>query len=432
MPSPSSSRTPPTPALDGALDTPTFIDHKDKADELQGDFKYPEEGVRIIGDLTEIHEVTWVTPNGKSLLAYIKYLRYVTNIEGDIHMTTSSKQTELKRILGQMKTWTSLKHPNVLPFLGYQWKDTPVLAFHWYQNGNISQYLKANPRVARLPLLADVAAGLVFLHSNSIVHGAIKPTNVIIADDGRPMLMDFGMAPDLRMVERNMTMADSGRENVGYMSPELIEEGNYTCASDVYAFGSLVLEIQSGHPPHYKLSHDKAIVQITQQKKPSPEDHHDLPSTSPLWELMQRCWSTSPDERPKIAEVGELLGSMVKSKRLGLFGYLGSLCRSVFHLVLQLIRQLASLKQADSIDESALERGVGSTEPLPSLDGELNPIGHTEWGGCNKVNQSASSVQSDLVDDSILQPGVQLNELPPPLEGELHRIKWEACGGYGK
>lgn len=60
------------------------------------------------------------------------------------------------------------------------------------------------------------------------------------------MLMDFGMAPDLRMVERNMTMADSGREHVGYMSPELIEEGTYTEASDVYAFASLILEVRSG------------------------------------------------------------------------------------------------------------------------------------------------------------------------------------------
>lgn len=90
----------------------------------------------------------------------------------------------------------------------------------------------------------QVASGLVFLHSESIVHGGIKPTNVIIADDGHPMLMDFGMAPDLRMVERNMTMADSGRENVGYMSPELIEEGNYTESSDVYALASLILEVR--------------------------------------------------------------------------------------------------------------------------------------------------------------------------------------------
>ncbi|KIO17631.1 hypothetical protein M407DRAFT_84786, partial [Tulasnella calospora MUT 4182] len=203
----------------------------------------------------------------------------------------------------QMRKWTSLDHPNVLPFLGYQGKDLPVPLFSWYKNGNISQYLKAHPSIDRLELLSQVGSGLSFLHSESIVHGNIKPTNVIIADDGRPMLMDFKMAPDLRMVELNMTMADSGRENVGYMSPELIEEGNYTEASDVYAFASLLLEIMSGQPPYHKLSYVQTLVQITEQKKPSPDDHPDLAASSRLWRLMARCWNTRPDKRPKIEEV---------------------------------------------------------------------------------------------------------------------------------
>ncbi|KAG8928266.1 hypothetical protein FRC01_006191 [Tulasnella sp. 417] len=302
MPSSSSSRPPPTTTIETVLDTPTFVDPKDKVNELQGYFKYADKRVRIIRDLTEIHEVTWVT-DGKTLTVYIKYLRYGTIIEGDIHLTISAKQVELKRILEQMKKWTSLRDRNILPFIGYQWKDTPLLVFNWYKNGNISQYMKANPEVDRLKLLAEVASGLKFLHSQSIVHGAVKPTNVIISDDGRPMLMDFGMAPDLRMVERNMTMADSGRENVGYMSPELIEEGNYTVASDVYAFGSLVLEILSGQPPYYKLAYVQAMIQITQQKKPSPDDHPNLPASSQLWELLQLCWSTSPSDRPTIEQI---------------------------------------------------------------------------------------------------------------------------------
>lgn len=330
MPSSSSSRTLPPTAVS---DTQTLIDQKDKVNELQAVFKYADKRIRIIRDLTEIHEVTWVTPGGEALIVYVKYLRYATIIESDIHMTISDKQRELKRILDQMKKWTSLSHPNVLPFLGYQWKDTPLLVFSWYKNGNISQYLKVHPDVDRLKLLIQVASGIAFLHSESIVHGGIKPTNVIVADDGHPMLMDFGMAPDLRMVERNMTMADSGRENVGYMSPELIEEGNYTKASDVYAFASLLLEILSGQPPYYKLSYVQAMIQITQRKKPSPDDHQDLSSSSPLWELMQRCWSTLPDDRPTIEEVRSSLERMVKGKRSGVLGYIGSICGFAFRLV---------------------------------------------------------------------------------------------------
>ncbi|KAG8929027.1 hypothetical protein FRC01_005029 [Tulasnella sp. 417] len=264
----------------------------------------------------------------------------------------------------------------------------------------------------------------MFLHSKSIVHGAIKPTNVIIADDDRPMLMDFGMAPDLRMVERNVTMADSGRENVGYMSPELIEEENYTKPSDVYAFASLLLEILSGQPPYYKLSYDQAITQIMQRRKPSPEDHQTLYSSSPLWEMMERCWSPLPSDRPKMLE------HMVKRKRFGFLGYLGMLCGFVFHLVLQLIQHLASLKQVDSVDES--KREVGLNDLLPSLGNELNSVELTARGDYSELHQPTSPAQFDFVDDSMLQSGIQLDELPPPLEGKLDPKEFIACGGYSE
>ncbi|KAG8945578.1 hypothetical protein FRC04_000712 [Tulasnella sp. 424] len=329
----SSSKTITAPAAHSTDEQPSFIDAKDKENEIQGTFIYDDKRIRIIRDLTEIHQVTWKKSNNKTAAVYVKYLRYATIIEGDIHLTNGDKKRELKRILDQMKLWTSLKHPNILPFLGYQWKETPILVFYWYKNGNVSQYLKTCPDADRTKLLAQVAQGLSFLHNKSIVHGDIKPNNVIIADDGHAMLMDFGMAPDLRMVERNMTMADSGRDNVGYMSPELIEEGNYTQATDVYAFGALVLEILSGHPPFYKLPYIQAMIQITKRDKPVPDDHPELSSSSPFWELMQRCWTTIPDDRPGIDEVRGALERMVKGKRSGLIGYFSYLCALPFRLV---------------------------------------------------------------------------------------------------
>ncbi|KAG9038745.1 hypothetical protein FS837_001169 [Tulasnella sp. UAMH 9824] len=137
-------------------------------------------------------------------------------------MTPADKQKELKRISNQMIEWTSLKHLNVPPYRASQRGVTPVFVSSRHRNGNISQDSKAH---SDADCVKVGAPSPLFVHSESIVHDVINPT---IVADGHPMLMDFGMAPDLRMVERNMTMADAGRENVGYMSPELIEEENYT------------------------------------------------------------------------------------------------------------------------------------------------------------------------------------------------------------
>ncbi|KAG8958766.1 hypothetical protein FRC00_002314, partial [Tulasnella sp. 408] len=152
-----------------------------------------------------------------------------------------TKAENKQRLLGQLIQWTSLKHPNILPFMGYQWHDVPILVFPQFRSGSILEYLKASPCVDPLELLAQVAEGLTFLHSESIVHGSLKPRNVIISDEGVAMLMDFGMAPDLRVAERNVTKALSDQELVGYMSPELLEDEVFTTASDVYSYGSLTL-----------------------------------------------------------------------------------------------------------------------------------------------------------------------------------------------
>ncbi|KIO20984.1 hypothetical protein M407DRAFT_80916, partial [Tulasnella calospora MUT 4182] len=146
-------------------------------------------------------------------------------------------------ILCQLKQWTSLKHPSVLPFVGYQWQDEPILIFPHFENGNILHYLKVNPHADRLKLLAQIAQGLSFLHSESIIHGSVKPSNVIISDEGSAMLMDFGMAPDLRVAERHITRALLDQDLVGYMSPELVEDQVFTAASDVYSYGALTLHV---------------------------------------------------------------------------------------------------------------------------------------------------------------------------------------------
>lgn len=59
------------------------------------------------------------------------------------------------------------------------------------------------------------------------------------------MLMDFGMAPDLRMAQGNEgTEKLYGKENIGYMCPEFVERGQYTEHSDVYAFAMLMLQVR--------------------------------------------------------------------------------------------------------------------------------------------------------------------------------------------
>jgi len=100
------------------------------------------------------------------------------------------------RLLREIGVWSVVHHENVTPFLGisfdFERPHTPCLVSPYYRNGNITSYLKNNPAVDKLALLAGVASALMYLHSRKIVHGDLKGSNILINDNGKPILTDFG------------------------------------------------------------------------------------------------------------------------------------------------------------------------------------------------------------------------------------------------
>ncbi|GLB36838.1 putative protein kinase activity [Lyophyllum shimeji] len=158
-------------------------------------------------------------------------------------------------------------HRNVSPFLGlvdgFSWDGLPSLVTPRYLNGNINQYLRANPRANLLSLLNKVGDALTYMHSLSppVAHGGIRGANILIADDGEPRLSDLCInflphAPDF-------TVAGDELDAERWMAPEILDpapelQGYYnvtTPESDVYSFGMTMLELFSGSHPARTLSH---------------------------------------------------------------------------------------------------------------------------------------------------------------------------------
>lgn len=220
----------------------------------------------------------------------------------------------LHRVKREALRWGKLNHPNILQFIGYKILDgTPWLVTPWCHHGHLTRYIERNPDMTnsdKLQLLCDAASGLTHLHSLAppIIHGEIKPANVLVKDDLAAALCDLGdsrifLGVGKRMGKHRDTRCVNTR-TMGYLAREIFLHGTgiLTTVADVYAFGGLILAAMSGKNPLWRKRNDavQSVAIAVHGEIPRPEDHPLLPPQDPLWSLIMECWNEDPEARPSM------------------------------------------------------------------------------------------------------------------------------------
>ncbi|KAG8733307.1 hypothetical protein FRC11_007279 [Ceratobasidium sp. 423] len=147
----------------------------------------------------------------------------------------------LKHAALELNTWSRCNHPNIMPLLGLAvFRDRIGMVAPWMNNGNLPNYLKKVPGVNRHNMCVQICEGLSYLHQIRIVHCDLKGANVLISDEGTPLLTDFGTS---LVSDRTLrfTATTSGTSYTLRWSPaEILQETSpHTKASDVYALGMM-------------------------------------------------------------------------------------------------------------------------------------------------------------------------------------------------
>ncbi len=137
---------------------------------------------------------------------------------------------------------------------------------------------------------SQIAAGVAELHAVGIVHGDIKPANVLMAPGGAK-LTDFGIARSLESGDI-LTQAGLVHATPAYAAPEVLARGDYSPAADVYSLGALLLELVTGEPA---TSHRGTRVMVTD---------------SGWAQILGPAMSGTPADRPSAADVATQLGAL--------------------------------------------------------------------------------------------------------------------------
>ncbi|CAI9772410.1 unnamed protein product [Fraxinus pennsylvanica] len=145
-----------------------------------------------------------------------------------------------------------VRHPNLVCLFGCCIEDgEQYLVYEYCSAGNLAQNVLRKDTVLtwdrRVKILRDCAFALKYLHNHidgCIVHRDIKLTNILLTANFDPKLSDFGLAKMLGMDETKVFTDVRG--TIGYMDPEYMSNAKLTCASDIYSFGIVILQLLSG------------------------------------------------------------------------------------------------------------------------------------------------------------------------------------------
>ncbi len=205
-----------------------------------------------------------------------------------------------KKILDEAQALGKLAHPNVAALYHVHALEDGglMLELEYVEGASLESILKAGGRLPVAEAVAvarDLASGLRAAHEAHVVHGDVKPANVIRRKDGVMKIVDFGLARHLESDGRGSSTTHLAGTPL-YMSPEVINGEGHVPASDVWGLGAVLYRALSGRLPFDApgiVPLFYAIVEAT--PKPLPAD---VPPS--IARLVMACLEKRPEDRPRL------------------------------------------------------------------------------------------------------------------------------------
>lgn len=232
-----------------------------------------------------------------------------------MHANLVSDEDFVRRFIREARSAARLTHPGVVQVFDQGEDDGVVfLAMEYVPGRTLRDLMRERgpltPREA-LEVMEPVLDALGAAHRAGIVHRDVKPENVLLADDGRVKVADFGLA---RAVSTATASSSTGvlLGTVAYLAPEQVERGAANARSDVYASGILLFELLTGSKPFEGETALQVAYQHVHDDVPPPSSRASGIAPS-IDELVLTATARAPEDRP--ADARELLMVLRETRR---------------------------------------------------------------------------------------------------------------------
>ncbi|WP_425566882.1 Stk1 family PASTA domain-containing Ser/Thr kinase [Sphaerisporangium flaviroseum] len=232
-----------------------------------------------------------------------------------MHRSLAEDPDFVRRFIGEAKSVASLSHPNVVHVFDQGTDgDHVYLSMEYVPGRTLRDVLRERERLpAReaLEIMIPVLAALGAAHQAGMVHRDVKPENVLLTDDGRVKVVDFGLARAIEAGNQTRTGVMIG--TIAYMSPEQVTAGVADARSDVYAAGVMLFELLTGHQPYQGDNPMSVAYRHVHDRVPPPSSL--VRSSPPLLDtLVRSATDRDPNHRP--ADATALLVAAVDAHRM--------------------------------------------------------------------------------------------------------------------
>ncbi|MFM8632705.1 MAG: Stk1 family PASTA domain-containing Ser/Thr kinase [Candidatus Nanopelagicus sp.] len=225
-----------------------------------------------------------------------------------MHAHLANDEAFVSRFIKEAKATAALSHPNIVSIQDQGWNEggppAVFLVMELVEGSTLRDLLHQSGSFSTdqaMRLITPILSALAAAHQLGIIHRDIKPENILISNDGRIKVADFGLARNTSLAQTMTAESSVVLGSVSYLSPEQVQRGIADARSDVYAIGILLFEMLLGRKPYdgetpIQIAYRHVNDRIPNVKEFKPE----IPDE--IAELIFQATAPNPDQRPKDAE----------------------------------------------------------------------------------------------------------------------------------